>query len=113
MHRAEARVLDIRRILCPADFSDASRHAWDHAVVIAGWFGARITALHVCNPVFPMAPPILLAEFPKTMTRLTDADRGELEAQLRPWLESGHGAGVVTDVDRRRTRSSDERHVRS
>ena len=28
-------MLDIRRVLCPVDFSDASRHALDHAVVIA------------------------------------------------------------------------------
>jgi nucleotide-binding universal stress UspA family protein len=98
MHRAEARLLDIRRILCPVDFSDASRHAWDHAVVIAGWYGASITALHVCNPVFPAEPPISFAELPRTTERLTGADRRELEADLAPWLESAHAGGVVADV---------------
>jgi hypothetical protein len=98
MHRAEARLLDIRRILCPVDFSDASRHAWDHAVVIAGWYGASITALHVCNPVFPAEPPISFAELPRTTQRLTGADRRELEADLAPWLESAHAGRVVTDV---------------
>jgi nucleotide-binding universal stress UspA family protein len=98
MHRAEARLLDIRRILCPVDFSDASRHAWDHAVVIAGWYGASITALHVCNPVFPAEPPISFAELPKTTERLTGADRRELEADLAPWLESACAGGVVADV---------------
>jgi CPA2 family monovalent cation:H+ antiporter-2 len=91
-------MLEIRRILCPVDFSDASRHAWDHAVVIAGWYRSSVTALHVCNPVFPTDPPMLLAEFPRTMSRLTEADRLELESQLRPWLESARAAGVVTDV---------------
>jgi nucleotide-binding universal stress UspA family protein len=98
MHRAEARLLDIRRILCPVDFSDASRHAWDHAVVIAGWYGASITALHVCNPVFPAEPPISFAELPKTTERLTGADRRELEADLAPWLEAACAGGVVADV---------------
>lgn len=44
---SEARMIEIRRILCPIDFSDASRHALEHSVVIAGWYGSRITALHV------------------------------------------------------------------
>ena len=39
-------MLDIRRVLCPVDFSDASHHALDHAVMIAGWYRARLTALH-------------------------------------------------------------------
>ena len=40
-------MLSVRRILCPIDFSDASSHAIDQARVIAGWYQARITALHV------------------------------------------------------------------
>ena len=37
----------INRILCPIDFSDFSRHAFDRAVAIARGTGASITALHV------------------------------------------------------------------
>jgi nucleotide-binding universal stress UspA family protein len=36
----------IRRILCPTDFSDGSRHALDYACVIAQWHGATITLFH-------------------------------------------------------------------
>jgi nucleotide-binding universal stress UspA family protein len=39
--------MEIRRILCPTDFSEASAHAVDQAVAIAGYYKAGITALHV------------------------------------------------------------------
>jgi hypothetical protein len=32
---------EFTRILCPVDFSDASRHALDQAIAIAGWSGTR------------------------------------------------------------------------
>jgi nucleotide-binding universal stress UspA family protein len=41
----------IERILCPLDFSDASRHAIEHALAIARWSGAPVSALHVCRPM--------------------------------------------------------------
>jgi nucleotide-binding universal stress UspA family protein len=37
----------IERILCPTDLSEESQHAIDHALALARWFGASITALHV------------------------------------------------------------------
>jgi nucleotide-binding universal stress UspA family protein len=42
--------MNIDRILCPIDFSEASRHALDQAVVLAGYYHAQITALHVFTP---------------------------------------------------------------
>ena len=88
---------DAYSILCPVDFSDASRHALDHAVVIAGWYDAHITALHVYNRVFLPALPILFAEFPKTILS-AEADRQELEARLQTWLKPAGAAGLTTDV---------------
>jgi nucleotide-binding universal stress UspA family protein len=41
----------INRILCPVDLSDVSQQAIDHAVVMARWHNAAITALHVTNPI--------------------------------------------------------------
>ena len=41
----------IRRILCPVDFSDCSRHALDHAVALARQHHAAVTALYVVPPV--------------------------------------------------------------
>jgi nucleotide-binding universal stress UspA family protein len=45
--------MDLKRILCPVDFSDASNHAIEHAAAIAGYYGAGITALHLISPVEP------------------------------------------------------------
>ena len=39
--------MDIRRILCPIDFSDASTHAVQQAAQLARWYGARLRVLHV------------------------------------------------------------------
>jgi nucleotide-binding universal stress UspA family protein len=39
--------MDIHRILCPIDFSDASTHAVQHAAQLALWYGARLRVLHV------------------------------------------------------------------
>jgi nucleotide-binding universal stress UspA family protein len=44
--RLEA-IANPRRILCPSDFSDASRTALEYGIVLARGFGARITLLHV------------------------------------------------------------------
>ena len=62
----------ITRILCPVDLSEMSRHAVTHAMLLAGWYNAKITALHVCNPIMIPStdftvvgmgpPPVLTAE---------------------------------------------------
>jgi nucleotide-binding universal stress UspA family protein len=52
---------EIKRILCPVDMSDASRHAMEHAIVIARWYNATITALHVYAPVYSAVPALAMA----------------------------------------------------
>ena len=47
-------MIEIPRILCPVDFSEASQHAIDYAVALARWYTARLTVLHVHN-VMPVA----------------------------------------------------------
>ena len=42
---------DIDHILCPIDLSDVSGDAVNLAVLLARWYKAKITALHVCNPL--------------------------------------------------------------
>jgi nucleotide-binding universal stress UspA family protein len=46
-------MIDVRRILCPTDFSDLSRRALTHAVMLARWHGAKLTVLHIA-PLMPM-----------------------------------------------------------
>ena len=43
--------MKLSRILCPIDFSDAGKHAVEHAAVIAEFYHARIDALHVVTPL--------------------------------------------------------------
>ena len=52
--------MNITRILCPTDFSETSAHATELAIVVAGFFKARIWALHVLSPML-MALPGLAA----------------------------------------------------
>jgi len=42
---------EIHHILCPVDLSDLSPHAIDHAVLLARWYNATITELHVYSPI--------------------------------------------------------------
>ena len=91
-------MVEIRRILCPVDFSEASRHALRHAVAIAGWYGSQMTALHVYNPVFLPVPPILLAEFPGAALP-TETERYQMEEDLRTWLAPAKAAGVQADIE--------------
>lgn len=89
-------MLLIRRILCPIDFSDASRHALAHAATVARWYGAAITALHVRSAAVFVNPPIILAASPDAaIPGLTD--RPQLEVQLREWLRTG-APDIKTDA---------------
>ena len=45
--------MKLARILCPTDFSEMSAHAVTEAVILAGYYKARITALHVLGSVEP------------------------------------------------------------
>ena len=70
---------EINHILCPVDLSDVSGDAVNHAVLLARWYKAKITALHVCNPlvvpetdfnIFGFGPrPVLTDEEVKTGAR--------------------------------------------
>lgn len=84
----------VKHVLCPIDFSDASRHALGHAVLIAGWFRSHVTVMHVRHPVFLVEPPILFAD-------LADSSLGTLEdveARLHSWLEPVRAAGIACGV---------------
>ncbi len=42
-------MLEIRRILCPVDFSEFSHRALAYAVALAKWYSAELTVLHVVS----------------------------------------------------------------
>jgi nucleotide-binding universal stress UspA family protein len=89
-------MIEIRDILYPTDFSDASRHALEHTVTIARWYDARITALHVSqNPLaapLPFAAAAVAEAFPPVPSA------HEREAGLRAWLEPAIAAGLKTEL---------------
>ena len=89
-------MVTMRRILCPVDFSDFSRHALDYAAGIARAYGARITALHVVPPITSMLPASGEGLYPPLVFRPEDLEqfRKELESFVR---ESGIDA-VDADV---------------
>ena len=90
-------MVEIRRILCPIDFSEASRHALEHAVVLAKWYESRITALHVIHaPIFP-PPPMLVAGFAEATVPAVPNHQAR-EEEVRAWLEPARRVGVKTDV---------------
>ena len=85
---------EINRILCPVDLSDVSRDAIAHAVLLASWYKAKVTALHVRNPlvvpetdfrVFGFGPPLVL----------TDDEVNDARAQV---LACFGAAGADVDV---------------
>lgn len=46
-------MIEIRRILCPTDFSEFSERALHYATVLARWYESEIAALHVVQQVLP------------------------------------------------------------
>jgi nucleotide-binding universal stress UspA family protein len=85
--------MNIARILCPTDFSDASAHAADLATMIAGWYKARIAALHVVSaavvlPEFSLSPGGSVDEAALDALRTATAGR----------FTEAAGAGVGVDV---------------
>jgi nucleotide-binding universal stress UspA family protein len=79
----------VHHILCPIDFSEFSRHAFDRAVAVARGSGADVTALHVvpvhtAAAMLPYMGPESVAPFP-----LPEVDLERIKAELKSFLESG------------------------
>jgi nucleotide-binding universal stress UspA family protein len=47
-------VIEFKQVLCPVDLSDSSAHSLAHAVALAGWYGARLSVLHVVPTFDPV-----------------------------------------------------------
>jgi nucleotide-binding universal stress UspA family protein len=93
----ETTMIDIQRILCPIDFSDFSRRALDHAVAMARWYKASITAVHVDPAIEIVGYPAPMVGVPATWKF---SDRAELVIRLQRFveLESAPGISIGTVV---------------
>lgn len=80
--KTSATPLRIRSILVPLDFSDPSRRALVDAVAVARQFKARLTLLHIVEPV---ATPDFAASFPLIMedAKVLAAAKRELEGAVK------------------------------
>lgn len=83
-------MIEVKRILCPFDFSEFSRHALDHAIRLAQWYEADIDVFHVFATV---PPPAMLSEYPGTM-RLDQPAREQLLEEARRFAEPVMAAGI-------------------
>ena len=85
-------MIEIKRILCPIDFSDHSRHALDHAVAMARWYDSTIILLHVCS----LAPAAVYAPGAPMIPSgiLTPPNRDEVMASMRRFAEDEGGGGL-------------------
>ena len=77
-----AGLMRIKSILVPLDFSPPSKKALDYAVDLARQFKAKLTLLHVVEPV---GTPGFAASFPLVMEddELMAVARNELEQQVK------------------------------
>jgi nucleotide-binding universal stress UspA family protein len=89
-------MIEIRRILCPVDFSDHSRRALDHAIAIARWYESTVTALHVFSPaqVAAYSPGPIVFE-PIVLTPL---DRDRLLADTKAFIEAESAPGITIEA---------------
>jgi nucleotide-binding universal stress UspA family protein len=83
-------MIELRRILCPTDFSDSARRALSQAVTLAGWYQARLTVLHV-SPLAPTA-----AGFPPMVDPISMEPMGRerIMEELRAFAEPATAAGL-------------------
>jgi len=88
-------MIEIRKILCPIDFSDFSERALEHALVLAKWYGGEVSVLHVIPKVLmpPEAYPYLsepLVPDPKARERALE--------ELGRFVHRARDMGVATEV---------------
>jgi nucleotide-binding universal stress UspA family protein len=89
----------MRRIVCPTDFSAASARAYEHALVLATWYRASLTVLHVL-PVPVVAPPALPLVRSGMLIdgSMRDAVQADLSSLVEPARRAGlHVAGELGD----------------
>lgn len=84
-HVAKARVTEIRKILCPIDFSEFSASVLAYAAAFAKLFGSEITVLHVFAPVVPQANSATLLQVPEARQSIAD----ELHRLVAPLSSAG------------------------
>jgi nucleotide-binding universal stress UspA family protein len=85
--------INLKHILCPVDFSECSRQAFDQAVAIARRHGADLTVLHVL-PVPSAVPALPYGPEGPGPFGFETVTRGRALAELKRFLATEDGVGV-------------------
>jgi len=90
-------MIEVKRILCPIDYSEFSRHALNYAIAVAQWYKSSVTALYVLPQVASLIPAGDRGLYPPFV--FTDDDLQQFKAHLDAFVaESGGQAKVETVV---------------
>jgi nucleotide-binding universal stress UspA family protein len=90
-------MVTIDRILCPVDLSSCSRTALEHALALARWYEAKVTALYVFRqvPMVDAAAAALGAGVYAPPVPLPDVDRAAVERRAAEFVATTPGAAGV------------------
>lgn len=86
----------LKRILCPVDFSEGSRHALDLALALAKESGAELRAVHVLQPVPALVPFTDPLAHPPGLWAPEDVESVRKDLQT---FVAGEGTGSGVRVD--------------
>ena len=91
----QPRLLSIRRILCPVDFSEFSDRAYEYALSLAHHYGARLFVEHVIQPI---TSPYPYYAFPDTWNETVWSLDASADSELKKLLQIHHFDGVRPDL---------------
>jgi nucleotide-binding universal stress UspA family protein len=89
------RVLSIKRILCPVDFSEFSDKAYDYAASLAHHYGAKLFLEHIVQPLTSAYP---YYAFPDSWNDVYWNLDAHADAELKKLVKAGHWNGVQPDL---------------
>jgi nucleotide-binding universal stress UspA family protein len=88
----------IRTILCPTDFSDASRHAFEHAASIAGYYRAKLVSMHAVSPAPLLVPGYAPIGGPYFPPDIIGSELQQARVQALEDARMATAAGLTTEV---------------
>jgi len=84
--------IQLKRILCPTDFSEPSEHAFIYAISLAQQYGATLYLLHVIEPLTPvpgikMGPTLVYEERPDLLNRVQELLKEMVPGEIKGKIE--------------------------
>lgn len=81
--------MNLRRLVCPVDFSECSERGLAYAMDLGKQFGAVVDLLHVYQlPAYSLPDGGVIAG-PETVAQLSDGLQAQLDAAAAPWQAAG------------------------